>query len=385
MALSPTTTRTTAIGLGLSANQTECDVTVEDLLQAWHDCRKRKSNSASAIAFGAHLARNIMQLHAELHDGTYAPGRSICFVVLKPKPREVWAADFRDRVVHHLLYNRVAERFVRAFSTDSCACLPGRGTLYGARRLESKIRRVTENWTVPAHYLKCDFANFFVSIDRSILRAQLAAKIHEPWWLWLADVVLFHDPRADVEVRSSPELMARVPPYKSLFNQRAGFGLPIGNLSSQFFANIYLDALDQFAQHEIRSMGYVRYVDDFILLERDPARLVAALARIEAFAQERLGLRLNPTKTILQPVDRGVDFVGHIVRPHHTRTRKRLLGNALRSLEREPDAAQRRSVANSYLGLMRQGKDFHRRAQLVKACRLLGHSHESHAERVFLK
>lgn len=385
MALSATTTRTTAIGLGLSANQIECDVTVEELLQAWHDCRKRKSGTASAIKFGAHLARNIMKLHEELHAGTYRPGRSLCFVVLKPKPREVWAADFRDRVVHHLLYNRIAERFVRAFSPDSCACLPGRGTLYGARRLDRKIRRITENWTLPAHYLKCDFANFFVSIDRRILRDQLAAKIHEPWWLWLADTILFHDPRENVEVRSSAEMMARVPPHKSLFNQRHDFGLPIGNLSSQFFANIYLDALDQFVQHEVKPMGYVRYVDDFILLDRDPSRLVNALARIEAFAHERLGLQLNPTKTILQPVDRGVDFVGHIVYPHHTRPRKRLLGNALNALELEKDPAQRRSMANSYLGLMRQGKDFRRRAKLVKACRLLGHSHESNAERVFLK
>ena len=358
---------------------------MEDLLQAWHDCRKRKANTASAIKFGAHLARNIMQLYEELHAGTYRPGRSFCFVVLKPKPREVWAADFRDRVAHHLLYNRVAERFVRAFSPDSCACIPGRGTLYGAQRLEAKVRRVTENWAIPAHYLKCDFANFFVSIDRSILRTQLAAKIHEPWWMWLADVVLFHDPRADVEVRSAPDLMARVPPHKSLFNQRAGFGLPIGNLSSQFFANVYLDALDQFVQHTVKPIGYVRYVDDFILLDRDPGRLVTALARTEEFAQQRLGLQLNPTKTILQPVHRGVDFVGHIVRPHHTRTRKRLLGNALHALSIGKDAAQRRSTANSYLGLMRQGKDFYRRAQLVKACRLLGHSHESNAERVFLK
>src|SRR3954470_15407334 len=96
--------------------------------------------------------------------GTWKPGRSIFFVVTFPKAREVWAADFRDRVVHHLLYNRIGPRFERAFIADSCACIKGRGTLYAVQRLESKIRSITENWKRPAHYLKCDLANFFVAI-----------------------------------------------------------------------------------------------------------------------------------------------------------------------------------------------------------------------------
>src|SRR6185436_4131704 len=114
-------------------------------------------------------------------DGTYQPGPSICFVVTRPKPREVWAAAFRDRVVHHLLYNKIGPRFERSFIADSCACIKGRGTLYAIKRLESKIRSITENWKRPAYYLKCDLANFFVSIDKRVLATLLALKIKEPW------------------------------------------------------------------------------------------------------------------------------------------------------------------------------------------------------------
>ncbi|HBO82067.1 MAG TPA: reverse transcriptase, partial [Cupriavidus sp.] len=136
------------------------------MVAAYFDCRRRKRNTHSALVFEQRLERNLRDLHDELMDGSYKPGRSICFVVTRPKPREVWAADFRDRVVHHLLYNQIAPRFHASFIADSCACIPGRGTLYAAERLEAKVRSITQNWVHPAWYLKCDLANFFVSIDK---------------------------------------------------------------------------------------------------------------------------------------------------------------------------------------------------------------------------
>src|SRR6185295_10760998 len=118
------------------------DFSFEDLVAAYFDCRRTKRNSLAALAFEQNLERNLTRLHQELAYGDYRPRRSICFVVTRPKPREVWAADFRDRIVHHLLYNRIGPRFERAFIADSCACIPERGTLYGARRLEAKVRSV---------------------------------------------------------------------------------------------------------------------------------------------------------------------------------------------------------------------------------------------------
>ena len=352
MAGSTTTTRTTSGSRALSADLSVAPFQFEDLVQAYYDCRRNKRNSASARLFEKDMEINLLELHDDLIAGTYRPGRSICFVVTRPKAREVWAAAFRDRVVHHLMYNHVAPRFYASFIADSCACIPGRGTLYAAKRLESKIRSASENWSKPIFYLKCDLANFFVAIDKAVLRKRLETRITEPWWLALATQILMHDPREDYETRSPAHLFNRVPQHKRLVAQPARLGLPIGNLSSQFFANVYLDALDQFAKHRLGAKHYIRYVDDFVFLHESPQQLNQWLAEVEAFLP-RLGAKLNPTKTILQPVDRGVDFVGHVIKPWRRTTRKRSLVQALKRTAVAP-AEDLRETANSYFGLLSQ-------------------------------
>jgi len=373
MAIRTTTTRTTSSVSAPSADSTVGPYPFSDLVQAYYDCRRTKRNSASALAFEMDLERNLIGLHNDLIAGTYRPGRSICFVVTRPKAREVWAAAFRDRVVHHLLYNRVAPRFYASFIADSCACIPGRGTLYAATRLEAKIRGASQNWSKPIFYLKCDLANFFVAIDKEVLRKQLAAKITEPWWLALAEQILMHDPREDYEVRSPAHLFNRVPQHKRLTAQPAHLGLPIGNLSSQFFANVYLDALDQFAKHKLGAKHYVRYVDDFVFLHESPQQLNTWLAEVEAFLPN-LGAKLNPTKTILQPVDRGVDFVGHVIKPWRRSTRKRSLAQALKRTAAAP-AEDLRETANSYFGLLSQASHSEKdRAALARVVLKRGHA-----------
>lgn len=341
-------------------------------MQAYLDCRRTKRNSASALAFEVNLERNLCRLNDELLEGRYQPGRSICFVITRPKPREVWAAEFRDRIVHHLMYNRISPRFYAGFIADSCACIPRRGTLYGAQRLEAKIRSITQNWSRPAWYLKLDLANFFVSIDKHAVRSLLAKRING-WWMELAEQILFHDPRADFELRGQPELLQRVPRHKRLTSQPAHLGLPIGNLSSQFFANVLLDALDQHIKHGLRCRHYVRYVDDMVLLHESPRWLNAARADIEAWLPQRLGLRLNPGKTILQPVARGVDFVGQVVKPWHRTTRRRTFNEALSRTSQMP-ADELFETANSYFGLLRQATHSHHdRARLANVLRYRGH------------
>jgi RNA-directed DNA polymerase len=348
------------------------EFTFEELVQAYLDCRSTKRNSTSALAFEQRLETNLCQLDDELRNGSYRPGRSICFVITRPKPREVWAAEFRDRIVHHLLYNRISPRFYAGFIADSCACIPGRGTLYGAKRLEAKIRSITQNWSKPAHYLKLDLANFFVSINKHVVRELLAKRV-SGWWLQLAELVLFHDPRQDFELRGDPDLLARVPAHKRLTSQPSHLGLPIGNLSSQFFANVLLDALDQHIKHDLRCKHYIRYVDDMVLLHESPQWLNAAKADIEAWLPARLGLQLNPTKTILQPVDRGVDFVGQVIRPWHRTSRKRTVNEAM-SRVRTIDAVDLFETANSYYGLFRQAThSFHQRTLLSNVLRYRGH------------
>ena len=378
-----TTTRTTTTAPEPSADWNTPDFTFTELVDAYFDCRRTKRNSASALAFESRLEHNLRQLHDELIDGTYAPGRSICFVVTRPKPREVWAADFRDRVVHHLLHKRVAPRFYASFIADSCACIPGRGTLYAARRLEAKIRSASQNWSRPTYYLKLDLANFFVSIDKRVLQAQLENRIKEPFWMALASTVLWHDPRQNFEYYGNPDLLDLVPEHKRLTNQPSYLGLPIGNLSSQFFANVYLDALDQYAKHQLKAKHYARYVDDFIILHESSDWLNDALAKIDAWLPATLGARLNPKKTILQQVARGVDFVGHVIKPWHTVTRKLTVNEAISRVK----AASNENIfttANSYLGLFGQSDSSHsNRAKLAKVALMRGHSVNKDLTKIF--
>jgi RNA-directed DNA polymerase len=377
MATRTSTTRTICTAVGPSADHSDAGYvpcSKEEVVVAYLDCRRGKRNTPSALAFEMRLARNLFRLYERLVDGTYEPGVSKRFAVRRPKLREVWAADFTDRIVHHLLHNRIAARFERSFIADSCACIPGRGTLYAATRLESKIRSVTQNWTRPAYYLKCDLANFFVSIDKNIVFELLAPKITEPWWLELARTILFHDPRKNYEIRGVPSDLDLVPPHKRLTNQPAHLGLPIGNLPSQFLANVLLNPLDQRAKHQLRARHYIRYVDDFLFLHESADWLNAVLADITEFLPTRLGVRLNSSKTILQPIERGVDFVGQVIKPWHRYTRHRTVNEAVRRI-RVADEVDLMSLANSYFGLVRQaGSSHHDQARIANAVRQRGNA-----------
>jgi len=383
---STTATRTTTTSLPSVESAPSADssnYTFEMLLRAYLDCRKHKRNTKSALGFEQDLENNLWQLHQELTTGTYTPGKSICFVITRPKAREVWAAEFRDRIVHHLLHNHVSPRFYASFIADSCACIPGRGTLYAAERLEAKVRSITQNWSQPAYYLKLDLANFFVSIDKHILRELLARHIGEPWWMALAETILFHDPRKNFELRGNPVLLERVPAHKRLTGQPSHLGLPIGNLSSQFFANVYLDALDQFVKRDLRCRHYIRYVDDFVLLHKSPQWLNEARDHIEGFLGMALAARLNPKKTILQPVDRGIDFVGQVIKPWRRTLRRRTFNEAIQRV-RHMDRADLFDTANSYFGLLRQATNSHHdRAQLGNELRRRGHSIKSDLSKTY--
>lgn len=387
MATRTTTTRTTSTARGPSAASTgphgHAGFLFEHLVQAYLDCRRNKRRSQSALAFELHLERNLMQLQAELTSGTYQPGASICFVVTHPKHREVWAAEFRDRIVHHLLYNHVGARIERSFIVDSCACIAGRGTLYAVQRLESKVRSITQNWKKPAHYLKCDLANFFVAIDKRPLELLIRQAIPEQPWQQLALLILWHDPRENFQLRSSPRLVNRVPQHKRLAAQPAYLGLPIGNLSSQFYANLYLNALDQFVKHQLRVEHYIRYVDDFILLHESPQQLNTWREQIEAFLAEQLHARLNPSKTILQPISRGVDFVGQVIKPWHRTTRRKTVAHALRAAASAP-TDNLRETANSYFGLLSQATHSHTdRRKLAKVLMLRGKSVSARLNKIY--
>lgn len=340
------------------------EITVDQLFEAYYDCRRNKRNTEAALTFEAKLERNLMDLFYELRSGTWMPAPASVFVVRQPKPREVWASEFRDRIAHHLIYNAVGPMFERAFIHDSCASIEGRGTLYAANRLQSHLLSATENWSKPVFYLKADIANFFGSIRHDVLFELLARKIKDQTMLDLCRKLVFQDIRQGAVVKSSPRILALVPAHKSLFQAPAGIGLPIGNLSSQFFANVLLDGLDQMIKRRLGFRQYVRYVDDMVLLHPEPPVLLDAANAIRDHLAG-LGMRLAESKTFVAPAAKGIDFVGHVLRPHRRSGRPKTFRLSLQKLK-AASAEDLLTTCNSYLGHYRH---LGSRAQIIEICR----------------
>lgn len=307
--------------------------TVSDLFQAYYDCRRTKRNSASALLFEENLERNLMDLYYELIAGGYYPGQSTVFVVDHPKVREVWAAEFRDRIVHHLLYNKISDRFHRRFIHDSYACIPGKGTHRAVARMEHFARSVTHNHTQTGFVLKMDVANFFVSINRPILGDLMRPLIPEPWWLDLALTILHRDPTTDAIVAARPEMMRKVPRHKSLFHAPPDTGLAIGSLNNQFSANIVMNVVDQYAKHRLKLRHYVRYVDDIAVFGPDAKYLASIPPQIDEIMQSRLKLRLHPKKTSINRIDHGFDALGYVIRPNSRYLRRSTVRNGFNKVD----------------------------------------------------
>lgn len=269
----------------------------ENLLAAARKAWKGKRNKPAAAAFFARHEEEIVTLREELITGSYLPGAYDYFQIHDPKERTVAAAPFRDRVVHHALVRVLEPIFERRFIEDSFACRKGLGTHAAMRRAHAFARR-------HRFALKCDIRGYFPSMDHEILLRQLRRVVADRRVLDLVEVILV----------SHCDAVAQVwPPDGDLFSLRLRKrGLPIGNLTSQFFANIYLNELDHFVKHGLRVKGYVRYVDDFVLFSDDRT----VLKRQGCQMREKLaGLRLeiHPDKYRLLPTALGVDFVGFVL------------------------------------------------------------------------
>jgi len=302
-------------------------VTFADIEKAYMDCRRTKRNSIDALLFELGQEENIRFLVDALNSKTYTPTTSVCFYIDRPKAREIFAADFRDRVVHHYIYTRLAPVWEKIFIDQSFACRPAKGTHKGAQVLQEYTRKATRNGKRKAYYLKMDISNFFMSIHKPTLYKILMKKCRDADLAWLLWTVIFHDPRMDVRFVRQKHSCTALPAHKSLFNAPREKGLPIGNLTSQFFANVYLNELDQFVKHELKCRYYVRYVDDFIILSSDKEQLCAWQVALDKFAHNRLRLEINPAATKIDSIFNGVDFCGFIVRPHYKLCRRRVIGN----------------------------------------------------------
>ncbi|MFH1245834.1 MAG: reverse transcriptase domain-containing protein, partial [Candidatus Omnitrophota bacterium] len=245
----------------------------ENIYSAYLQCRKRKRGTINALKFELKQEDLLLSLQERLINRTYQPGRSILFAAVKPKLREIFAADFEDRIVHHILVRELEKIWEPRFIYDSYVCRRNKGVHRAAMRLQKFIRQVSSNGTRKAYYIKLDIRNFFNTLDKDILFAIISRKVKNDEMLWLTKVILYHDCTKNFVSKDRAGLLARVPAHKSLFTESPERGLPIGNLTSQFFANVYLNRLDQYVKRELKCRYYIRYADDFVLLGRDRVEL----------------------------------------------------------------------------------------------------------------
>lgn len=290
-------------------------ITIEEVEEAYYDCRKNKRGKRSSLEYELNYEVNNVKLWQDLNSMTYEVGRSLAFCVTRPKIREVFAADFRDRIVHHILIRKFGGMLEAEMIDDSYNCRVGKGTLFGANMVRKHIEDVSCNYTRMAWVMKCDLQGFFMSLDKDVLWVALETLIRSNyhgadvcWWLWLWRKVVFNRPELNCIKVGDLSLFDRLSPDKTLFKSD-GRGLPIGNLTSQILANYYMTAFDRWVVKRIGKDGrYGRYVDDFVIVHTDKNLLLELARDSRLWLKDNLHLTLHPRKFYLQPVFRGLEL-----------------------------------------------------------------------------
>lgn len=322
-----------------------------------------KRKTYDTHAFEANLFENLTRLRDALWNYEYHPSRGTAHVIFRPVQREIFAAPYVDRVAHHFIVSALMEWWEKRLNYESCSCRVGRGTSFGIKRLDHHIRVVSQNFTRPCYVVKMDISGYFMHIKRDILYKRviwgldrefdgnkgkryhiLKHAIHE---------VIFDDPVDGVRIQGSYEDWRGLPEDKSLFCQPPGQGMVIGNLTSQFFSNIYLDVLDRFVTITLGYKHYGRYVDDFyvVVTEEELAQAKADVKAISTFL-EGIGMRLNFKKTRVIPSWQGVPFLGMVVRNGAIMPGKRMTHNFTESAIAMVTGNGKIESVVSYLGML---------------------------------
>ena len=356
--------------LNLFAPEEMGGVSLEEVIEAYYDCRRRKRNTVNALEFEVDYERHCIDLWQELNSHTYEPRRSIAFVVEHPVKREIFAADFRDRVVHHLIARRIYGLLEAQFLTDSYSTQKGKGTLFGIERVEQHIRECSEGYTRDCYIMKLDISGYFMSIDkqrlfdcvRRFLDGHYPDRQGLPMLLYMLRKTIFNRPERNC-IRKVPRYRWRgLPRNKSLFGSDGRTGLPIGNLTSQLLALLFLDELDHLVTGDWSVPHFGRYVDDMVLVHPSAEHLLKTRRLIEQWLSGH-GLRLHPRKVYLQHYSKGVMFVGGMIKPGRKylshRTRGRLYAKVYHYNQllaaADPTREQLEGMVatmNSYLGMM---------------------------------
>ena len=352
------------------------DITLEEVIDAYMDCRKRKARTINALKFELDRESNLINLHKEITEGTYQIGQSITFIVEKPRKREIFAADFRDRIVHHLVIRKVEHLLEQRFIDDNYNCRKGKGTLYGINRLQEKLTEKSENFTKKDCFIgRFDMESFFMSIHKPTLWHLIKELIENNYndsdketVLRLTKQIIMHCPAKNCILRSPSYKWRGLDSSKSLFTTGDDYGLPIGNLPSQVFANYYLNDFDQFMN---ALLPYGRYVDDFYILGTKKQILNSILITKEKLEERQI--RLHRKKIYIQHATKGLTFIGARIMPGRKYAENRTVHNAHLMIRKYNETINKKIYAedfvqklNSYFGYLRQFNSYNIRMNLYK-------------------
>ncbi|MCR4774349.1 MAG: hypothetical protein K5854_08335 [Prevotella sp.] len=357
---------------------------LSDVFEAYYTCRRHKRGTVNAIRFEMFWESNCISLWEELNDGTYQPGRSIAFVVVEPKPREVFAATFRDRIVHHLITNELQPIFEMIFVDNSYSTRPCKGILYGINHVAWQLEHITENYTAKECYImKLDVKGFFMHIDKRIMFSMLKQVMLRRYrgknlnkMIELIRIVVFHRPELNFRNKSPLWKWQLLPKEKSLFTADGMHGLPIGNITSQLFALLFMNHLDKCIIRKHPNVGYGRYVDDIIVIGKDKQELLNVREEIRQWLQKR-GMTLHHDKMYLQHYKHGVAFIGGIVKPWRKYIGERTVRRAENMISYYNQLACRRADMvfekgfefaerlNSYIGFLRHYDEYRLMRRLI--------------------
>ena len=357
-----------------------------DLYQAYYAARKHKRNKPYQLRFEANLDNNLKELCDELYNRRYKARPSTCFIISDPKKREVFAADFRDRIVHHLYYNYTHEIYERTFICDTYSCIKGRGTHYGINRLQQHVRKESQNYKIPCYALKMDIRGYFMHINRNkllqiCLKTLKKMSMHKvskhttAKWIEVVDFefveyltkeIVLLNPLKNCRIEGSPSDWADLPHDKSLFNSPKGCGLPIGNLTSQLFSNIYLNKLDQYVKRELKAKHYGRYVDDFYIVSSDKTKLLEYARKIKTMLLQELNLMFHDGKMTIISIRQGIEFLGAFIKPYRIYASRQTINRMRKKLPlllNQP-LIEIVSSLNSYCGVLSHGRNYQLRKRL---------------------
>lgn len=336
------------------------DEIYEMLFQAYFDARDGKRKTYDVQRVEANLYENLYRLATDIAERRYFPTRSEAFIVYDPVIREIFAASFRDRIVHHLVINICMPWWNRHFVRDSYSCRVGKGTDYGVRRAAHHIAVKSRNYTERAFFVKMDIKGFFMSMERERLCELAIAGAHQQFrvfgplgrmlaYLWRQ--IIMDEPLQQVRIRSKVKDWSKLPRDKSLFFQSEGRGIVIGNLTSQLLSNILLDALDKFIIYQLGYHHYGRYVDDFYIVvnEEESMQLIRDMGRINAYLLS-MGLTMHPYKTRWCDVRNGVHYLGKCINRGHIEVDRRYQQKYYQTLLGIASGAKNLDSLRSYMG-----------------------------------